>query len=275
MKIVFGNGKILYTDSSQNDDFIILSEVVLSDVSYESPVLVRSLEELEIWFGKDFSEYKFLKRLLELGNCLYLYKPVLTDKTDIPGPYYYIPDISPQDENTYNAILPPSDGTTKTFLNTESLIPPEGEEGVIYKIILRNGIKYDAELNIRYSYFMYSPEEGEYVPWVDKIEPKNLSLENRDYLQVKETDIYTYSRESVNGDLSPLSSDPDDESEEVSLVEIQERLEKGYSGRTLLIEFPESPISPSESKFSYYFCVPRDNCNYYFVYGDSLDSLGN
>ncbi len=58
------------------NDFIILSEVPSSSMSFESPTRVRSLDELDIWFGKTYQEYQYLRELVELGITLYLYKPV-------------------------------------------------------------------------------------------------------------------------------------------------------------------------------------------------------
>lgn len=58
------------------NDFMILSEVPSSSMSYESPTRVRSLDELNIWFGKDYPEYDHLCELIEMGITLYLYKPV-------------------------------------------------------------------------------------------------------------------------------------------------------------------------------------------------------
>lgn len=58
------------------NDFIILSEVPSSTMSFESPIRVRSLEELDIWFGKTYPEYQYLRELVESGVVLYLYKPV-------------------------------------------------------------------------------------------------------------------------------------------------------------------------------------------------------
>lgn len=57
------------------DDFMIYSEVPDSSISYESPVLVRTLEELEIWFGKSMLDYPMLIEILNHGGVLYLYGP--------------------------------------------------------------------------------------------------------------------------------------------------------------------------------------------------------
>ena len=62
------------------NDFMILSEVPSSSMSYESPIRVRSLDELNIWFGKTYPEYSYLRELIESGVTLYLYKPVASEK---------------------------------------------------------------------------------------------------------------------------------------------------------------------------------------------------
>lgn len=58
------------------NDYMILSEVPSSSMSYESPIRVRSLDELNIWFGKTYPEYSYLCELIESGVTLYLYKPI-------------------------------------------------------------------------------------------------------------------------------------------------------------------------------------------------------
>jgi len=57
------------------NDFMIYSEVPDSSISYESPILVRTLEELEIWFGKSMLDYPMLVEILNHGGVLYLYGP--------------------------------------------------------------------------------------------------------------------------------------------------------------------------------------------------------
>ena len=64
------------------NDFIILSEVPSSSMSFESPTRVRSLDELNIWFGKTYPEYQYLRELVESGITLYLYKPASLDTID-------------------------------------------------------------------------------------------------------------------------------------------------------------------------------------------------
>jgi hypothetical protein len=67
------------------NDFIILSEVPSSSMSFESPTRVRSLDELNIWFGKTYPEYQYLRELIESGTTLYLYKPVCPGSINLSG----------------------------------------------------------------------------------------------------------------------------------------------------------------------------------------------
>lgn len=57
-------------------DYMIISEVVDSKCSYESPVLVRDKDELDIYFGKDFTSRDYFDELLKNKVTLYLYRPI-------------------------------------------------------------------------------------------------------------------------------------------------------------------------------------------------------
>jgi hypothetical protein len=59
----------------ETNDWIILGEILNSGMSYEKPILVRTTEELDIWFGKDFKDYSYMQELINMGVVLYLYKP--------------------------------------------------------------------------------------------------------------------------------------------------------------------------------------------------------
>jgi hypothetical protein len=75
-------GKTNLNYSTSLDDYIIVSEVVDSQLSYENPVLVRTKDELDIWFGKEFSDRSYFDELLQSGVTLYLYKPVLSSNLE-------------------------------------------------------------------------------------------------------------------------------------------------------------------------------------------------
>ena len=71
------------------DDFIVLSQVVNSSMSYERPVIVRTIEELDIWFGREFDDYNYFCELIKAGNSLYLSRPV-SDQISTEGLVDYI-----------------------------------------------------------------------------------------------------------------------------------------------------------------------------------------
>lgn len=75
MYIELGSTKINYSANTGND-FIILAQIVDSPMSYEKPVIVRNASELDIWFGKNFSDRDYLLELVSMGISLFLYKPV-------------------------------------------------------------------------------------------------------------------------------------------------------------------------------------------------------
>ena len=77
MYLKLGKTKINYSTPIHND-FFIMSEIIDSQLSYEKPIIVRTLEELDLWFGKNFSSYSYLQYLLKNGVSLYLYKPIST-----------------------------------------------------------------------------------------------------------------------------------------------------------------------------------------------------
>ena len=80
MYIKLGDTNIRY-NSSVREDYMIIGEIIDSPMSYQSPTLVRSIQDLDIWFSKSFPNRNYLKELLNSGNTLYLYKPVSTNST--------------------------------------------------------------------------------------------------------------------------------------------------------------------------------------------------
>ena len=69
-----GTTKIQYATPNP-DDFMIFSEVIDSEVGYEKPVIVRSLDELDIWFGKEYTSRSYHEELLRSGVNLFLNIP--------------------------------------------------------------------------------------------------------------------------------------------------------------------------------------------------------
>ena len=78
MYINLGTLRLQYTSSI--DDWMIIGEILDSGMSFEKPRLIRSVDELNIWFGKEYKDYNYLVELLNTGVTLYLYKPVSPEK---------------------------------------------------------------------------------------------------------------------------------------------------------------------------------------------------
>lgn len=81
------------------DDFMIISEIPNSQLSYEKPILVRTIDELNIWFGKDFEDRDYLEELINNNVTLYLYKPI-EDQSCIVKDYINL-DNYLEDDGTY------------------------------------------------------------------------------------------------------------------------------------------------------------------------------
>ena len=83
-----GNTHIQYGHENTYDR-LILSQIVDSGCSYKSPKLIRSIEDLELFFGKSYEDYEYHRELLTSGATLYLYKPITDNylflKSDISG----------------------------------------------------------------------------------------------------------------------------------------------------------------------------------------------
>ena len=108
------------------NDFMILSEVPSSSMSFESPTKVRTLDELNIWFGKTYPEYSYLRELIESGVTLYLYKPVSPENNPIESwtDLYYdgeieFPELPETGEEGYK--YHSSDGTYVWYLDENNI----------------------------------------------------------------------------------------------------------------------------------------------------------
>jgi hypothetical protein len=113
MYIKLNTIRLQYT--KEVNDIFILAEVPDSTMSYEKPVIVRTVDELESWFGKWFTSYDYFVELLERNISLYLYKPISPDK---------IKDAQYKDLSTYTM-------DSKIYPTKESL-PLIGDPSIKY-----------------------------------------------------------------------------------------------------------------------------------------------
>lgn len=170
MVLKIGNTSINYRENTSKNDFIILAQVVDSSMSYERPIIVRTPAELDMWFGKNFSQYDYLRDLLECNDVsLYLYKPIDTTGNSL---------IDTINFSYYTS--------TTGFYNGYEFLPEEGLVSTIYPVIEENG-KYtypDLE-DIKYNIYIW--KDGDYIdinllPQFTELNTK--SSENRDSLRL-------------------------------------------------------------------------------------------
>lgn len=84
MYIRLGNTEINY-NKEVSSDYLTLAAVIDSGVSYEKPVIVRTQEELVLWFGSEFPEYDYFCEILKNGISLVLASPVPDKFIEVPG----------------------------------------------------------------------------------------------------------------------------------------------------------------------------------------------
>ena len=99
------------------DRFILVSSVVNSPISPEDPKLITSIEDLDLYFEKDFSDRDYFIELIDKGVGLFLYKPINPEKIASDIQYDY---------EKYNIL-----GENKCYL-TEDDLPLIGLENTLY-----------------------------------------------------------------------------------------------------------------------------------------------
>lgn len=169
MYLRLGTTNIKY--STSQDDFTVFSEVVDSKMSYERPVLVRTPDELDIWFGENIPERDYFDELLESGVTLFLYRPIKVEQNKNSGDYIDLGKYSVDEKLYYNT----------------SELPEVGEEEVLYKVVESTG-EYK-EGNLWFTYYIYTL--GDYMKVTEL--PQNLDTNNTDSLNNKDVLNINYS----------------------------------------------------------------------------------
>lgn len=182
MYIKIGTTNIKY--STSQDDYMIFSEVIDSQLSYERPVLVRTSDELDIWFGRSFTDRNYFEELLESGVTLFLYKPVKADQNKKGDNYI---DLSSYEINN-------------TLYYNFSELPEQGKEKTWYKIVSDNGMYEDENTKLKFEYLVWIDSEYVYV----KNLPQNLDKNNTESLNNREVLSINY-----NGYLGPRYTYPE------------------------------------------------------------------
>ena len=75
MYIKIGSKRYKYQSEGISQDSLVFAEVLNTGLSSEIPRIVRTAEELDIWFGKDYGDYQQLKKIISAGGQLLLSGP--------------------------------------------------------------------------------------------------------------------------------------------------------------------------------------------------------
>lgn len=177
MYLKLGKTNIKY-NVTQNDYFI-LSEIVDSNISFETPVFVRSSDELDIWFG-NFKSKEYFKELLKSGVTLYLYRPTsdIIDNTAQEGYIDY--ELFPESENLYS----------EYDLSLDTIIK---DDHLKYRVISSDGEYKDKDTGLLYNYYLY--QQNEFIKLNDlpqNINNYSISFDNRDVLRINNNDNIGY-----------------------------------------------------------------------------------
>lgn len=167
-------------------DFTILAEVVDSTMSYEKPIIIHSRDELNIWFGQDFSDYQYLSNFLDNGIALYLYKPISrTPNTERSG--YVDIDKLLSIESWHSVYYMDSSGNYN--------FPKEGTVGFLYIAINPSSGTHTYE-RVPCDYYIWDSDLGSYINY--DFLPQNNGNSNTESLNNRDTLIVTKKDSSID-----------------------------------------------------------------------------
>ena len=258
MYIKLGSTTLNYP-SIPYDDFMVFSEVIDSQVGYEKPILVRTIEQLDKWFGRDFTSRDYFEELINSGVTLLLTKPLGSYTNDL-GIEFSGDGITVVDDiYTFNS-LPTTTDQTKVY----KVYNPNGT-GEFTGTLGDTEITYDL---YRWIADNESIPDGYYkkddLPNIIKADSQ--SLNNRDTLRLFSTDnttIYTHfvyserentgSTEEGSLNLSNLNLDRIELGYQTLVFDIVERedLDNTLQENSYII-FPNEPTSDDIENTLYY-----------------------
>ena len=156
------NSARLKKTSTPGYDFVIFSQVIGSQSSYEIPKKVPNLDALHKWYGTNYSDYSYHSELLSKGATLFLYKPISLEKKKDSESYLDYSSFKIDEEAIY------SDAS-------EIPIPPDR---LIYRVL-----DYEAKDSIRELIL----KDGQLVPKTEALDQSLYVLD--DLLYPEESDI--------------------------------------------------------------------------------------
>lgn len=243
MYINLGSTNIKYP-TLEKDDFMIFSEIVDSQVGYEKPIIVRTVKELDIWFGDTFTSREYFEELLNSGVSLFLYRPINNeDDSSIVG---YI---------NYNNFI---DNNGEFYAPTT--LPNVGSPNKIYKVYNQEGLgEYlDNSSGITYDKLIWISEFSEYtnikdLPQNNQINTKSWT--NRDTLRLNRIgSTIEFTHPKYNTRPSPMK---------ISSLDTLDlgRVEKGYQTLAFNLEYKFQPLTDGA-----YIILPGDDQKTYLFY---------
>ena len=191
-------------------DFVILSQVIGSQSSYEIPRKVKTEEDLIGWYGTKWPEFEYARELLRKGATLLLYKPVSTEKREDTESYIDYSGYRVNTEEIYESeddIPLPLSKTSFGIMGPDGLlasrwiydlglgwkeIPLDSEDYVDYEQYFTDLDQVPVDVTLDYEHtifqvsgdtsagvfkYVWDPESGTYVniEWL----PQNISVADR------------------------------------------------------------------------------------------------
>lgn len=152
MYSITNNASLAVTNNlNTKNNFLVFSELVDSSISFETPILVSTVEELELWFGRFFNSYFYLKNLLLASDdiSLLLYKP---DELIYFYPKEGVNTFSKKEENLFltKQDLPTiGEKNVYYYVNSEDDYYIYTDQGWLFREDYRNKYGYNVSKNNR------------------------------------------------------------------------------------------------------------------------------
>lgn len=221
------------------NDYMIISEVVDSKCSYESPVLVRDKDELDIYFGKDFTSRDYFDELLKNKVTLYLYRPISPDPNITCTEYIDLDKYSIYQENG-----------KEIFFDSKEDLPDTPQTETIY-IVKGTDLAGNTELeNTIYLHTYQVIWLGEEYGWTEVSQlPQNQGIvsryseswNNRDTLRIMrylyKGPEYVHPSYQEDTESRVYTEDIDQELVLETLPDDLEEINKGYYGYSILFNY--------------------------------------
>lgn len=273
MYINLGSTNIKYP-TLEKDDFLIFSEIVDSQVGYEKPIIVRTVKELDIWFGNNFTSREYFEELLNSGVSLFLYRPMSDeDNTSIDG-YINYSNFTDRSGEFY----------------TQTGLPKSGSANKIYKVYNPEGTgEYlDNSSGLTYDKLIWMKDFEEYTDIKDLPQNNQINTKswlNRDTLRLNSLESTTeYTHPKYNRPAPVMINNLNLDTLNLKNLNL-EKIEKGYQTLVFNISLPEQltdgayiviPGADEKTYLLYYKQIPEVNPKYYTPEADvNVQSVEN